>query len=372
MFRTSCVICSNTEFIDIYKYENYPIVFTPPANNKTIEDDEVADLNFMGCRFCGCVQTKILIDPRKLYEDAYNITYNYPTMQRHHHQFAEFVINNIVNTKIIEIGGSNGALAKIILGKKAIEYTVMDLCDRDPNLPNIGFINANCETSDFPANHTIILSHVFEHLYNPLTFVANLKKNNVNQILIANPDFTGLLDRNDTHFINFEHTYFCHTPYLDYIMNQHGYVRKNIQNHESWATFYNYIKSDTSVEISSTIREETYLLDKLKEYFIQRENKIKAITINNENKTFICTAGHYGQLVYTLINEQVKKNVIGFLDSDPFKIGKRVYGAEHFTFEKSKLQEYENINVILCAERYRDEITAEILSHNKNANIINV
>ena len=42
------------------------------------------------------------------------------------------------------------------------------------------------------------------------------------------------------------------------------------------------------------------------------------------------------------------------------------------TYDKLKLCDYENINVILCAERYRDEITIELLLHNKNINIINI
>jgi len=370
--RSRCVICNKDEFIEIYKFENYPIVFTPPKKDKSIESDEKEELYFIGCNYCGCVQTKYLIDQEKLYKDAYNITYNFPTMKRHHNNFAEFVIKNIINNKIIEIGGSNGALANILLDKKSIHYTIMDLCERAPDIKDVQFINANCETSNFPENTTVILSHVFEHLYNPLLFVNNLKINNVNQIIIANPDFIGLLERNDTHFINFEHTYFCHTPYLDYIMNSHGYYRNDISNHEKWAVFYSYVKGNNEIKVCENIRENIYLLTELKNYFIERENKIKNIVINNDYKTFICTAGHYGQLVYTLTNKKIKDNVIGFLDGDTFKIGKRVYGTEYFTFDKSEISKFENINVILCAERYRDEITDELILHNKNVLIINV
>jgi hypothetical protein len=372
MIRANCVICNKDDFLEIYKKENYPIVFTPPCIEKSLEDDKNEDLHFIGCQYCGCVQTKKLIDQEMLYKDAYNITYNYPTMQRHHHFFADFVIKTIVNDKIIEIGGSNGALVKIILGKQMIDYTIMDLCDRAPDIPNVNFINANCEIADFPENNTIILSHVFEHLYNPLKFVQNLKRNNINQILIANPDFNMLLERNDNSFINFEHTYFCNTSQLDYLMKQCGYSRHDIFDFEKWAVFYNYKKDDLVKVDDDEVTKNLYLLDTLKQYFIGREKKIKDIKIDNSYETFICTAGHYGQLVYTFLDETIKHNIIGFLDGDSFKIGKRVYGTKHFTFDKSKLCDYENINVILCAERYRDEITREILMHNKNTNIINI
>jgi hypothetical protein len=77
-------------------------------------------------------------------------------------------------------------------------------------------------------------------------------------------------------------------------------------------------------------------------------------------------------MAYNFLDKYVKENVVGFLDGDPLKIGKRVYGTEYFTYAKSKLSEYVNVNVILCVERYRDEITSELLSHNKNTNIINI
>jgi hypothetical protein len=372
MLRNNCVVCDGCQFKDIYKKTQYPIVFTPPSIDKNVEDDEYEDLHFIGCVQCGCVQTKVLIDQVKLYKDAYNITYNYPTMQRHHHGFADFIIKNIINDKIIEIGGSNGALVKIIQEKKRFDYSILDLCDRAPDVPDVNFINANCETYNFKENNTVILSHVFEHLYNPLKFVENLKRNNINQVIISNPDFDSLLDKNDISFINFEHTYYCNTLHLDHIMKQYGYYRNDILNCENWAVFYSYVRDINETMRDNDVTKNVYLLDKLLKYFLSRESKISRIKIDNNHKTFICTAGHYGQMVYTFLDANTKQSIVGFLDGDPFKIGKRVYGTEHSTYEKSKINEYVNVNVILCAGRYRDEITTELLSHNKNTNIINI
>jgi hypothetical protein len=294
-------------------------------------------------------------------------------MQRRYDGFTDFIIKNIINDNIIEIGGSNGALVKIVQEKKIFNYSIMYLYDSAPDVPNVKFINANCETYDFPENNTIILSHVFEHLYNPLKFVENLKRNNVNQIIISNLDFDNLLQRNDISIINFERTYYCNTCHLDHIMKQYGYSRKDSLEFEKQAVFYNYLKdsSETVYDYNDVIKN-VYLLDKLLKYFIGREKKIRRIKIDNNYQTFICTAGHYGQMAYNFLDKYVKENVVGFLDGDPLKIGKRVYGTEYFTYAKSKLSEYVNVNVILCVERYRDEITSELLSHNKNTNIINI
>jgi len=372
--RTQCVVCGNNDFENVYENENYPIQFTPPPLESSVKDDNTETLFFIGCKNCGCVQIKFLIDPSLLYGAAYNITYNYPLMKNHHYKFAEFVIKNLINENIIEIGGSNGVLSNILTQKienKILKYTVLDLCDRKPENLKVDFIKANCETYNFPSNNTIILSHVYEHLYNPFKFTKNLKKNNVNQIIIANPDFIGLLERKDMSFINFEHTFFCPTAYLDYIMEKNGYYRNNIKNHEKWAIFYSYIKKNNTVS-QININDNLHFLNEVKQYLLNRENMFKKIKIDNDNKIFIFPAGHYGQLCYHFLDENVKKNVEGFIDGDPFKIGKRVYGTEKFTYKKSKITTYKNINIIICSERYRTEMAKEINILKKNVNIVHI
>ena len=120
------------------------------------------------------------------------------------------------------------------------------------------------------------------------------------------------------------------------------------------------------------ITDNIHLLDNVSNYLVEREVRFKKIEINNDYKTFICPAGHYGQLAYYYLNDTVKNKISGFIDGDNFKIGKRVYGTPYYTMEKTELSNYDNVNIILCSERYRDEITEEIKLLNKNANIINV
>jgi hypothetical protein len=329
------------------------------------------DLHFVGCLNCGCVQLKELADPKKLYEDAYNVTYNYTMMRNHHEKFADFILKNLIDkNQLFEIGGSNGALARIIKSKVEIKYTILDLCDRNPNIEDVEFIQGNCEDMECPENTTLVMSHVLEHLYEPNKFIENISKKNIKQILISNPDMIGLLNENDLSFINFEHTYFCDTVFLDYLFNKYGFYREDIYNYENNSVFYNFVKKEIATDTENVIKDNLYLLESVKNYFLNRESIIKNTVLGKE--TYICPAGHYGQLIYYFLTNENKQKILGFLDGDSFKIGKPVYGTHLNTFKKDKISEYDDIEVIVCSSRYRDEIKSDLLTINENVRIINI
>ncbi len=370
--RNKCVICAKTEFVDIYKTEQYPLLFTPLAQDN---EHEFMDLYFIGCLHCGCVQLKELADPKKLYEDAYNVVFNYPTLIKHYDLFSDFIKNNIIlDNEIFEIGGSNGALARVIKSKIETKYTILDLCDRNPNIEDVEFIQGNCEEIDCPDNTTIVMSHVFEHLYEPDKMVETFAKKNIRQVFISNPDMIELMRQNDLSVINFEHTYFCDTVYLDHLFNKHGYFRKDTYSFEGHSIFYNYVHLSsqmTNIVIESTkITKNVYLLDEVKTYLTNRENVITELKF--ENDVFICPAGNYGQMIYHFLNPDNKKRILGFLDGDTFKIDKKVYGTNIHTFKKDKVCEYENLDVVLCVEKFRDEIKREISALNSNVTFIDI
>jgi len=193
MIRTNCVIYNNITFIDIYKRDNYPLLMNPSTS--TYENDIYENNNFIGCTRCGCVQLKNLTDPNKLYMDSEYITYNTPTWKRHHNAFCNFIINEISeNTNIFEIGGSNGILAKNILNKLNVNYNIIDIIERIPNIPGVNYIKGNCETLDFYNNNdtssTIIISHLFEYLYKHEIFIKNIKNKNIKKIVLTRPVVT--------------------------------------------------------------------------------------------------------------------------------------------------------------------------------------
>ena len=65
-----------------------------------------------------------------------------------------------------------------------------------------------------------------------------------------------------------------------------------------------------------------------------------------------------------------KQNAIGFLDSDKFKINKRLSGTPLSVHDKNYISNYDKITVLICSEKHKDELTSELLMYNKNINFI--
>lgn len=381
--RTNCVICNADKFCDIYTFVDYPLLFSPAKHPVAL--DEHASLDFVGCVACGCVQLRGLINPAKLYENSIYITYNTPTWSRHHELFANFIIANNENAtpKFLEIGGSTAVLAKHILHRlPETDYTIMDMCSIPPSFGDnttIKYAQGNCEEYEYDAGQVLIMSHVFEHLYEPRHFIEKISRN-VNEIFVSIPDMLALLKSGDNAIINIEHTFFCDTTYIIHLFKQFDYVCRQIYEFDGNSVFYYFVKdlcipetiADDNNSYALKITNNVYLLDTIKNYFVEREQKIRSISINTPN-CFICPSGHYGQLTYNYLNVINKKKVMGFLDSDIMKIGSRVYGTNLQTYAKSHIQRYaREITVIIVSERFRKEIREELFKLNSGIRFIDV
>ena len=88
------------------------------------------------------------------------------------------------------------------------------------------------------------------------------------------------------------------------------------------------------------------------------------------NSFYICPSGNYGKFIYNYLNEQTKNNLLGFLDSCVYKIGKRLEGTDKYIYKKEKIMNYDKINILLVAGKYNDEIKDELINYNKNINLI--
>ena len=366
MNRENCVVCNSTELQELYKIPNFPICIS--SSNEPFTSDEYKDLVFNTCDYCGCVQLKDLIDIKLLYQNNHNNTAETPTWKKHHQDFSTFVIESFKGNEIVEIGGSSGTLAKnIIQSKPDISYILIDLCDLDIDIPGVKFIQANCEDYVYNSNSSVVMSHIFEHLYNPYDFVKKLKNNNVKSVIISVPDMNAWLDKKYLSFLHVEHTFYCDKETIIRIFSQCGYMCNEIKYFDNHSIFMSFLLNNN---LESQVLEKSIVSLKLKSYFELRENILKNIVLTK--KTFIVPAGHFGQLIYYFLKD--KENIIGFLDNDTSKCGKRVYGTIHNVYHMTDIIKYNDtdVDILIHAGPYTNEIKKQLLTYHSKLQFIEI
>ena len=366
MNRYNCLVCNSRDLQELYTIKSFPTCISSPLQSFSF--DKYQDLVFNTCNHCGCVQLKHLIDIKLLYQTNHNNTGDTPTWKKHHQCFSTFVLESFKENEIVEVGGSSGTLAKkIIESRPDISYTLIDLCELDIDIQGVKFIQANCEDYIYNSNSSVVMSHVFEHLYNPYDFVKKLKNNNVKSVIISVPDMNAWLDKKYLSFLHVEHTFYCDKETIIRIFSQCGYRCKEIKYFDDHSIFMSFLLDNNS---ESGVLEKSMVSLKLKSYFELRENILKNIVLTR--KTFIVPAGHFGQLIYFFLKD--KEKIIGFLDNDTSKCGKRVYGTIHDVYPMTDIFKYNDtqIDILIHAGPYTNEIKKQLITYHSNLQFIEI
>jgi hypothetical protein len=358
MNRATCTICASSSLIPIHTLKQYPLSFGSHEGT-----DEFGDLHFVGCTSCGCVQLQNLIDAETLYKYSHNNTFNTPTWKDHHDQFKTFILEDLSGSALVEFGGYSGTLAERILKERPDhQYTIVDLCNTDPKIPGISFQSGNCETYRCSGD-CVILSHVFEHLYNPLKFIKNMNENCVESIYISIPNMNILLVRKNISFLHIEHTYYIDHPFIVSMFQRNGYYLQRSTAFRDHSLFFHFRRGSSD----PIVYQNPGLIDRFRNYFIEREQSLKSIIM--DRPTFIAPAGHFGQIIYYYL-KHYDTNILGCLDNDPTKLNKRVYGTSCTTFRMDHIRDIkEPITILLADSPYASEITEQLLSYNPESHI---
>ena len=103
-------------------------------------------------------------------------------------------------------------------------------------------------------------------------------------------------------------------------------------------------------------------------FFLQMYDRAQSISNTTiQPHSFIAPGGHFGQLIYTLCKPE---HILGFLDNDVSKQGRRIYGTPFYTFSFDILNKYvsDPVNVYVYAGPYTAEVIAQL--HKYSVNII--
>jgi hypothetical protein len=348
--RNKCVFCNSIITEIVYTQKDFPITF---GGNKNIVPYETIDIEWVSCKSCDIIQLVTLVEPIKLYGNTHNNTGESLLWINHHNMLYNFIKNSITTNKILEIGAENGVLAQKFI-EENYKYSILNIFEEKNKIDGIEYIQHNCEDYDYVGIETIVLSHVFEHLYNPRRFVETISKSKVKNIVLSVPNLKMCLTKNTVSFINNEHTYYFEESHIIKLFELFNYKLNKKEYCKDYSIFFSF----NYVELTNTV-------DLLKEYFIKRESDISSIIL--DKPTYIVPGGHYGSVIYYYLKN--KEYVSGFLDNDKGKQGTYMYGTNLLIYSLNHIKDLTNISILLHAGPYTNEITNQLKDINSEIDI---
>jgi predicted SAM-dependent methyltransferase len=368
MIRSRCVICNNKALEDIYLDKNASISIGSSID--PIESDIHKDLQYVICSSCGCVQLSTLIDVNILYKYSHNNTFNTPTWRTHHNDFFNFIVENTKSTSFLEIGGHSGVLSqKILEYNPSCHYTILDLCHMNPGIKNVSFVSGNCENFNYTSKSTILMSHVFEHLYNPTSFIERIAKGRVPEVFISIPNMEISLQNSSISFIHIEHTFYLTIEMILYMFSNYGYTCKLMKPFKNHSFFFHFTFNDVCKPHEINREKATLYKRQFTNYFERRTVFFEGLLVKND--FYIAPSGHFGQCIYNNL-KHFKDRMLGFLDNDPSKIGKRMYGTHLLNYPMTEIQKHKEISVVLHAGPYLSEIKKQLFDYNPLVKFIDI
>lgn len=368
--RNNDVVMKNEDLIPLHCFKNFP-VFMGCTNQKK-ELDLLSDMNWNISRESGAIQLNPLLPLEVIYKEQHGSGCVGDLWNQHHLAFARFV--HYFNFKtVLEIGGLHGILNKLYQDlDRTIDWTIIE-----PNpIPVEGataqFIKGYFD-DQFKLNKSvdaILHSHVFEHIYDPHTFLSHISNflSDGKYLLFSLPNLEEMLRRKYTNVINFEHTIFLTQPYIEYLLSKYHFrIIKREYFKEDHSIFYACIRDSQTKLIKLPKR----LFEHNKKIFFEYLNyhhqliddlnsKIKMLKKNQ--KLYLFGAHIFSQYLISFGLNVTRLDCI--IDNDSNKQGKRLYGTSLKVFSPNILNKDDSDPVvILKAGVYNQEIKKDILEN---------
>jgi len=352
--RNQCVLCLSKKLKHFYSLNNFPLLSS--STNQDISNDIYTDLKFSICNDCKCVQLVTLIEPSILYSFDNKSTLS-SLWQKHHVAFTIFIKNTISLKSFCEVGGGSNPLFPFF-NLPNLEYSVLDLYKCPFKLESIIYKIGNCENFTDYTEESIILSHTFEHLYYPHDFLKSVSISPVKNIFISVPYFNLWLKEKLTVNLLFnQHTFYFESAQIKNLFAKYGFICKNTQEFTNHSLFFHFIK-DNYIPINI---EPSNLEIDIYNHFNLKDRNIGSFSL--DKPFYIMPSFYIGQIIYYYLNN--KKNVLGFIDNDINKCGKRLYGTPLLTYSPTILNE-NFADILLVNTPYFNEMKEQLMLINPN------
>ena len=361
--RETSIITREKSLELLFELKAFPTFIGCTSSPKS--DDVFADMVWMICKDSGMIQLERLLPPQIVYSEYHSEAIG-SIWRKHHEEFSDFISKHYEGN-ILEIGGSNGELAKIFQSKES-KKTPWTIIEPNPSFKgdnNIKVIESFYdESTSLPNIKTIIHSHVLEHLNDPNVLFhdinSNLSENGKH--LFSIPNLYQYLKKKYSNSINFEHTFFLTEYFTDYLLKKHNFkiIEKYKYEHHSifYATEKDYNAKTPSLKNKYKEYKKLYL-DMVK-YYDQEVVRLNQLMDSFSGDIYLFGAHIFSQfLIYRGLNQEMIK---GIIDNSQIKENKRLYGTELTVYNPKIVTGSLNTAVILKAGQYQNEVKTQLIT----------
>lgn len=361
--RDRSIITEKENLEHLYELKNFPVFIG--CTDQGFGGDLYADMSWDICIDSGMIQLRKLL-PRDIVYSGYHSEAVGSLWVEHHKAFVKF-ISDFHPQNVLEIGGSNGNLAKNYIKNSDIDsWTIIE---PNPSVNSEGkikilkaFFDQNTVIKE--KVDTIVLSHVLEHIYEPNLFFQNIYEHlKIGQHLIFSiPNLNLYLQKKFSNSINYEHTYFLTEYFCEYLLMKHGFELIKKRNFGEHSIFFasRKIEKAYSAELVNHYENNRMMYLDMISYYIQETNKLNSLINAFKGSIYLFGAHIFSQfLIYLGLNTERITNII---DNSDLKTNKRLYGTKLYVMKPNIVTSNKRVAVILKAGQYQEEVKSQLLS----------
>jgi hypothetical protein len=345
--RKECIIC-NEKLYSAYFKNDYKTFVAHYAIETPILTAQEIPFNVCICQNCNTAQLKYLGDMNEIYKINHADSTG-KTMKDLHNETKNVILKNKENIKnILEIGSSVGYLADLILENLDTKYYIIEPDYKGTQNINKIIINdfyENIDDSKIEAN-TIIISHVFEHFYNPIEILKKISDNkNIEYFYLVWPNLEYYVSNNILHVLNTEHTYYIDNTFLVKLFETYDFKLVDCNEYKGHSLIFSFIKETQNKNKMIDFKNNFTTLDTYYNKIFKTVNKWNEIIEKNSDKEiFVWPASiHCLYLLQFGLSAKIK----GFLDNSQNKINKIMYGYNIPIYDFQKILKLNSNNHII-------------------------
>ncbi|GAC15213.1 class I SAM-dependent methyltransferase [Aliiglaciecola lipolytica] len=367
--RPESLITGNCDLEPLISLKGFPVFIG--CTNQPAESDIKADMNWSICPQSGCIQLTELLPEELVYAEYHSEAVG-GVWQDHHDEFVDFCAKyNLTN--VLEIGGSNGAIAKRYIDKVgSVGWTIVEpnpgFAGNDDIQVIKGFFDKNMLNNQY---QHVVHSHVLEHTLYPQDFLKH-----INQFLqkdgfhiFSVPHLFAYLKNKFSNTINFEHTFLLTEYLVDYILEKNGFEIIEKRYFQEHSIFYATRKKQLPTELKLINNKVYYkqLFIDLIDFYKLEVQRLNELIESIDAPVYLFGAHIFSQfLIYFGLDES---KVVGILDNSAQKKDKRLYGTNCIVASPHAIENLPKVAVIVKAGQYQREVVEQLCKINSNTTI---